>query len=174
MFIGIDQSYSGFAITGLYEDGQHTTEVAKFDPKRYGTGVDRLISIQDWFTSSLLRLDCMDTIEHVCMEGYANGSKFGREVAGELGYATKRLLRRWHPQQLLPTIVPPTSLKKFVTGKGNAKKNEMLLGVYKKWGVEYSDDNLADAYSLARVGEALDTDVPLAKYQQEVLTALSN
>lgn len=170
-WVGIDQSYTGFAVVAInVSTGEHYDHLGKFPPAKYGTGVDRLLAIENWLMEVLSGWD----IDWICMEGYANGSKFGREVAGELGYATKRLLRRWHPQQLLPTIVPPTSLKKFVTGKGNAKKNEMLLGVYKKWGVEYSDDNLADAYSLARVGEALDTDVPLAKYQQEVLTALSN
>jgi hypothetical protein len=27
----------------------------------------------------------------------------------------------------------------------------MLLQIYKKWGVEFSDDNAADAYALARL-----------------------
>ncbi len=47
-------------------------------------------------------------------------------------------------------VVAPGTLKKFVTGDGRAKKDLMLLKVYKKWGVEFDDDNLADAYSLAR------------------------
>lgn len=47
-------------------------------------------------------------------------------------------------------VVSPPALKKFVTGKGNAKKDLMLLKTYKKWGVEFSDDNLCDAYCLAR------------------------
>ncbi len=47
-------------------------------------------------------------------------------------------------------IIAPGTLKKFVTGDGRAKKDLMLLKVYKKWGVEFSDDNLADAYGLAR------------------------
>ena len=46
-------------------------------------------------------------------------------------------------------IIPPTSLKKFTTGKGNSKKSLMIKEVYKKWGYDTSDDNLADAYGLA-------------------------
>ena len=49
-------------------------------------------------------------------------------------------------------IVPPTVLKKFVTGKGNSKKDLMLLSVHKKFGVDFDDDNLCDAYVLARYG----------------------
>ena len=50
-------------------------------------------------------------------------------------------------------IIAPGTLKKFVCGKGkgHAKKNLMLLKVYKNWGIEFDDDNLADAYSLARM-----------------------
>lgn len=47
-------------------------------------------------------------------------------------------------------ITPPTVLKKFITGKGNSKKNLMLLYCYKKFGIEFTDDNLCDAYSLSR------------------------
>ena len=48
-------------------------------------------------------------------------------------------------------VIAPGTLKKFVTGKGNAKKDLMLLKVYKKWGEEFEVDDLADAYGLARM-----------------------
>ena len=48
-------------------------------------------------------------------------------------------------------VIAPGTLKKFVTGKGNCKKELMLLKTYKKWGVEFSDNNLCDAYGLARM-----------------------
>ena len=43
------------------------------------------------------------------------------------------------------------TLKKYAAGKGNAKKQEMLLQMYKRWGVEFNDDNAADSYGLARL-----------------------
>ena len=43
------------------------------------------------------------------------------------------------------------TLKKYASGKGNAKKQEMLLQIYKRWGVEFNDDNAADSYALARL-----------------------
>ena len=48
-------------------------------------------------------------------------------------------------------IIAPGTLKKFVTGKGNSKKDLMLLKVYKRWGVECDDHNLCDADGLARM-----------------------
>jgi Holliday junction resolvasome RuvABC endonuclease subunit len=50
-----------------------------------------------------------------------------------------------------PLKVPPMTLKKFAAGKGNAKKQEMLLQIYKRWGIEFNDDNAADSYALARL-----------------------
>jgi len=54
-----------------------------------------------------------------------------------------------------PALVASTTLKKFATGKGNSPKQAMLLGVYKKWGFETDDDNLADAFALSRLAATL-------------------
>ena len=45
--------------------------------------------------------------------------------------------------------VAPTSLKKFVTKSGRAKKEMMLLQIYKHYGVEFETSDEADAYGLA-------------------------
>jgi crossover junction endodeoxyribonuclease RuvC len=50
--------------------------------------------------------------------------------------------------------VPPSVVKKFATGKGNSPKSVMIKAVYKKWGFDVSDDNLADSYALARFHRA--------------------
>jgi len=52
------------------------------------------------------------------------------------------------------TAYTPTELKKFITGKGNAKKQIIIQQVYKKYGIEFEDDNLADAFVLAKMAEA--------------------
>ena len=70
-------------------------------------------------------------------------------------------------------IVAPTSLKKFITGKGNSGKDIMLLETYKRYGVSFDDNNIADAFSLAKVGEALyDKTIKLIKPQIEVIKLL--
>ena len=52
-------------------------------------------------------------------------------------------------------VVSPPSLKKFVTGKGVAQKDEMMLDTYKRWGVSLTNNNECDAYGLARIGLAI-------------------
>lgn len=170
IYVGIDQSYSGFGVV-LYnhETGTHEQCLGKFEAKKYGHGIDRLQAIGDWLYDLL-----PPSTLHVCLEGYAPGSKWGREIAGELGAITKQVI--WqalpHGRARYPTIVAPTMVKKYATGKGVAPKNGMLLAVYKRWGVEFKDDNLADAYTLARIAAALENPGDETSFQQEVLKKL--
>lgn len=176
--IGVDQSYTGF---GYSVDG--VAKKKAFPLSKYTNEVERLIGIRDWLRSWVDTEDEPSNggVDLVVMEGYAPGSKFGREVAGELGGIVK--LAVWEVMEQAPLIVPPPSLKKFVTGKGNAKKNEMLLGVYKQWGESFSDDNQADAYALEQFGKAYlqhfgvnaqvtTPPVKLHKYQIEAIEAV--
>lgn len=148
--IGIDQSYSGFGITFMDLDSD-TYETIVF--KAESMGVDRLVYIND--TLANLTSNRMLKVKEVivAMEGYAFGSQMAN-MAGELGAIVKIFcwssFKGWHGQY--PYIIPPTVLKKYVTGRGNkVNKNEILLQVYKKWGVEFSDDNAADSYALAHL-----------------------
>jgi len=176
IYIGIDQSYSGFGLVGYnLETGDHQAVLGKFDPKKYGTGIDRLYEIDQWLEEEISGLNegRPSLTGHVCMEGYAPGSKFGREKAGELGATVKMTLRNCLPDPVnYPTIVSPTGLKKYVLGKAASGKNVMLLGVYKKWGVEFANDNLADAYALARIAAAMDGGGSLV-YERDVISALT-
>jgi len=173
-YMGLDQSYSAFGITFLYEDGSFKTTVKKFDPKK-AAGVNRLSDIIIWLDEQIADND-VEPIEHVCMEGYAPGSKFGREQAGELGAVVKLALLAYEferEETCYPTIVAPTSLKKFVLGKGVGGKNEMLLGVYKRFNVDFTDDNAADSYGLAKIAEAIHTGKTTFKYEAEVIAKLT-
>lgn len=91
-------------------------------------------------------------VDLVVIEGYAFGGKFNNSLQYELGAVIRM---RLYEDSTLFVEVPPTSLKKFVTGKGNAKKDLMLLNVYKRWEFDTEDDNEADAYGLAQFGRAM-------------------
>jgi len=170
-YVGIDQSYSGFGITFLREDGTHETIVKGFDPKKCGPGATRLVVIRAWLMDEIHLHDMREPIDHCCMEGYANGAKFGREKAGELGAVVKLALL--DSRNIFPTIVKPTALKKFILGKGVGGKNEILLGVFQKYGVAFHDDNAADSYGLARIAEAIHTGKTQFVYEREVLAKLT-
>lgn len=100
-------------------------------------------------------------VDLVVIEGYSFAGKFNNSLQYELGACIRMRLF----EEEIPFVeVPPTSLKKFVTGKGNCKKDLMLLNVYKRWDFDTDDDNEADAYGLAQFGRAIkgyDTGVPL-------------
>jgi crossover junction endodeoxyribonuclease RuvC len=178
-YVGIDQSYTGFAVVAIDAEGIVVHEdVTKFEAKSHGSGIDRLIGIYGHLFAVLHEID---DVGQVCMEGYSAASKFGREAAGELGAMVKMAIYDYFDQLVpktvdeadlrYPAIVQPGSLKKFVTGNGAAKKNNMMLAVYKKWGYEPHNDDLADAYSLARVALALDIGADLA-YEKEALKSV--
>jgi crossover junction endodeoxyribonuclease RuvC len=113
-------------------------------------------------------------VDIVIIEGYSFAGKFNNSMQYELGACIRMRLY----QEEVPFVeVPPTSLKKFVTGKGNVKKDLMLLNVYKRWDFDTEDDNEADAYGLAQFGRAIkgyDTGVPAVNLTalEKVLSSL--
>lgn len=112
----------------------------------------------------LLHLITMYEVDLVMIEGYAYAGKFNNSLQYELGACIRMML---HKQDVIFVEVAPTGLKKFVTGKGNAKKDLMLLGVYKRWEFDTEDDNEADAYGLAQFGRAMigePTGVPVVNF----------
>lgn len=144
-WVGLDQSYSGFGVVKLDNADDVQTQLWKFPPKdsdgmRLG---DIYVILVTWFTQ--LQNDYDEV--HIAMEGYANGRTFNREKMGELGGVVK--LSHATVFGTDPTVVPPTSLKKFVTGKGTASKDDMVSAVQSKWKADITNNNIADAYGLA-------------------------
>jgi Holliday junction resolvasome RuvABC endonuclease subunit len=156
--IGIDQSLTGFAVAAVSTSDPSQYEIHVFSSKL--TGVRRLSEL----TGKLIQLIESYEDDHGCrivdtaMEGTVlmspSALKLG-ELAGAVKIALYEFFHFTEPTRLVhspfPLQVPPSTLKKYVTGKGNAKKQEMLLSVYKRWGVDLSDDNAADAYGLALI-----------------------
>lgn len=169
LFIGIDQSYSGFAMTVLGSDKSYKTTVAKFD----SGGVTRLSEIQDHVVSTVSEALAAGNVSDIALEGYAYGREFGVAQSGELGGAVKLALYKTKglTRGKFPLIVAPTSLKKYITGKGTGvQKNQILLNVYKKWGVEFTDDNAADSYGLAHLVSGMGK----YEYEREIYDKLNN
>jgi hypothetical protein len=146
--IGIDQSYSGFGITILNIDNpdEYSTLVFKAEQSH----IDRLVWVRERLRKLLVLSGGFKSVT-VAMEGYAFGTTMAH-MLGELGAIVKLTcyeeLAKFEGKY--PYIIPPTTLKKYITGKGTGvQKNQILLNVYKKWGVEFNDDNAADSYALA-------------------------
>lgn len=89
-------------------------------------------------------LELVDGADVVVLEGYAYGSKrqsHTRAIA-ELGGVIRMTL---YDLGFPYVEVPPASLKKYATGKGNAGKSDVLVEAVKRLEYNGSDHNEADA-----------------------------
>jgi len=152
--IGIDQSLTGFGLSFIdlsAPSGEHSTWVYK---SPY-SGVQRLDDIRMWVLGKIKSSGMSWSIYDVAMEGTVLASHSAL-VLGELAGLVKLTLWDW--DKIRPLQIPPMTLKKYASGKGTSKKQEMMLQIYKRWGVEINDDNAADAYSLARIAAGFNID----------------
>lgn len=101
-----------------------------------------------------IRAAVLQIAEHadvVVIEGYSFGAK-GNAILNlaELGGIVRvALVDRGQPY----VEVPPSSLKLFATGKGNAPKDAVLVEAVKQLGYHGHDHNVADALWLLRLAE---------------------
>ncbi len=112
-----------------------------------------------------------DNVDMVVIENLAFGVRNATSLTqlAALNYFVREMCQRngW------PFIlVAPTTLKKFVTGKGNAEKSLMLLSVYRKWGQPLTNDNMADAFALAKIGELFKKGVDLTSIEKDIIKLL--
>jgi crossover junction endodeoxyribonuclease RuvC len=176
LIIGIDPSLTSTGIVVL-RDGKVELAVTTKNKPALGT-IDRVRLIYERIVcvaESLTDGEKWQAPDLIVIEGFSYGSK-GRSVfdIAYLGWRIREELERLRTEDNIPWLeVPPSQLKKFATGQGNANKEIILQQVYKRWGVEFSDNNQADAYVLAQIGRAYLGDTEgLTAFQQEVITNL--
>lgn len=105
--------------------------------------------------------------DKVVIEGFAYASK-GR--SSDFQYGLGWLIRAFlHMEKIKYVEATPSQLKKFACNKGNAKKDDLVLPIYKKWGFESWSDNIRDAYVLARMAYSMYNPKDLKQYEIEVL-----
>lgn len=165
-YVGLDLSLTG---TGVVVLDQNCEVVFVKTLKNKLRGEERLSYLQSVIRAVIAKYP----LATYCVEGYAMGMRSGQSFSiGELGGVIKLLL--WTRGKVF-NLVTPTALKKFVTGKGKAEKDMVILNVYKKWGWEAADNNQADAYVLAQIAKEIDSPSDnLAKYQEEVIEVILN
>lgn len=126
-----------------------------------GDGEDRgktvhLPNERGFLRVQLIAKDVAQTLEvwkpaFVAIERYAyvrNISAFVTLV--EVGTAIRLALRSL---DLSWVEVPPTVLKKWTTGKGNASKDQMALAVRDRWGFTSHSHDIVDAFALAQMAQ---------------------
>lgn len=146
------------------------------------TGMVKTKSDESWFTrrerieTEILRFVLKHKPVKIFVENYSFGSKNGRELAGEVhGICIYSLIKSGYPQQDIHRVVSPQQLKKFITGRGNAKKPEIVKAVNEYFGLSLknSENDIADAIVLAFIGYCIlrypQVEQKLNEPQKEVL-----
>lgn len=163
-YAGIDQSLTGTGVVVLDNGGvllSHTL----INPGKL-RGVERLAYI------SLTVGDIIRTynVTNAMMEGYSYDSVHRGMDLAELGGVLKLMLYTSKVHFKTPS---PSQVKKFATGKGLATKERVMEAVEKNWGVKIIDDNIADAFVLAKIAYVESTHKSVKRNEMEVVFALN-
>jgi Holliday junction resolvasome RuvABC endonuclease subunit len=152
VYLGIDQSIRSSGFAAVNEHGKYVSSytVSVGDALR---GAARLTESVRQFNAWV---DPLWKIVGIAQEGYSvNSTNRPFDLGSVFGALQVAAFMR---SGLEPLIVPPKSLKLFVTGNGAADKDEILYTVKTQWNIDLDDrDDEADAFGLARLSWALDT-----------------
>jgi Holliday junction resolvasome RuvABC endonuclease subunit len=157
-FLGIDQSYNSCGII-LVDDNQPPGDETTFIAKRVALGED--IFEKSWeLSQQIVHIVKQYKPEHIAIEGLAFGMRGSatRDLAG-LQFSIINNLRYQSKYKGSIDIISPLTLKKFATGSGKAKKEDMVAALPEPIRTEFTDlgfkkttgmGDLADAFWLAK------------------------
>jgi len=166
IIIGIDPSLTSTGICAMRDGVILSCEavISKF------TGVKRLSDFKEQLIPKCCYVTDIEDIDEktvVFIEGYSFGSIGRKEFIAELGGTIRLML---YEQEIEFIDVPPTVLKKYITGKGNADKVAMAIAVQKQYGIDFPTTDQTDAFALCQVGQAYNGLIPnLSKAREEVI-----
>jgi len=144
IFIGIDPSLTSTGLVVLDSKGEMIRKEIISSNKNFSIEM-RIIEIRDKIKKILE--EYYDYHINLSIEGISYGSKGKSSIDIPALNISLRIF--FLDKEIDFFVVEPSVLKKYITGKGNAKKELMLLKIYKKFGIEFESNDLADAYSLA-------------------------
>ena len=144
--MGIDpgRTSPGIAFQVMHADSQKPI-VEKFSINTKLKGFGKVIEVESWFLQHIQ----MKHPGFIVMEDYSFDSEYGREKAGEMGGVLKRAI--WLRSIPLITVAPQSD-KAFI---GVMKKEEIMKEVLRKWLIDTSKSDEADAIVLAKIGAGI-------------------
>lgn len=146
-FMGIDQSLRSTGLSVISGKSSEPLELSLIVTKDY-RGSERLAYI---YSEVKQRLKTHKP-RLVAIEGYSMESTNRPYDLGELGGILRLLFEQ---EKKAFVIVPPKTLKKFVTGRGDATKADIRKTIQQVWGLDIPQDDKADAYGLAQFSKLL-------------------
>ena len=164
MFIGIDQSITNTGIVFLNSPDNYKSFLVKGKGSK---SLDKIIYITRIINDLITKVKSSDTpVECIVLEGGSYDSPGKLFSLGQISGALISILCLSFPQARL-IEVPPSSLKKFISGYGNASKETVMKAINKKYNIMFKNDNEADAYALALYGYRLITNVFIHREEAE-------
>ena len=149
MILAIDQSYSGTGVAYISEDGQIQSCLIKTFPEfSWESRIDYILKVLD----SYFDLSAIDTItrpspvKYVIIESYAFASSNSQIFQlGELGGIIKY---HFHSKGVDVKTMLIAHPKMLMAGNGQATKSQVMKGLYGRFRIKESNDNIADAISI--------------------------
>lgn len=154
-FVGIDPSTK----TGVCVIDENGNVIDSVEITATGKDPHRMMEI---IASTM---DMLEPNDQVCIEGFGFASQSGFLLGG-IGWGIRMDMAS---RDIRYNEVAPAALKKFAGGKGNAKKDELAVHIFKQWGYEHGSDNVRDAYVLAQIARAIRMNTAKTAYQRDVI-----
>jgi len=82
----------------------------------------------------------------IAIEGYAMNSRYGRELAGEIGGVLRRL---FYYKKRPMLVISPLTIKAWIQAK---KKEHIMLEILDKYKIKIANNDAADAFILQEIG----------------------
>jgi crossover junction endodeoxyribonuclease RuvC len=130
-----------------HSDGHHGVwDLVNKTDRHPGTRLERL-------RSNLYGIKRLLGVDLVAFEDAAFGSINANTAAmhNELRGVIKLIASEW---SVPVELYKPSQIKKWLTGNGNAKKDQMIRFVESMFGVRTSDDNVADGIAIMEMAKA--------------------
>lgn len=149
-FMGLDIALANNGIC-LIDENSNIILSELFKTKKSDVIEKRIVDLKDYVFKLINNPN--HEIKSIYMEGLSYGSSGNSfaQICGMHYYLRCFIYNNF--ESINFKIIEPTKLKKFITGKGQCKKDLMLLYIYKNFGVEFQDDNIADAYGLSKMAQ---------------------
>lgn len=130
--------------------------------KDYVNNIARYETLANWAVDAIG--GCAIDTPKIAIEGYAFGASAGllANIAENGGMLKYMIYKKWG---LTPEIVSPSQLKKWWSGKGNAKKEDMAQALLEREGVDIRLEMMLDTFE-SPVSDVVDS-YALAKWMKE-------
>lgn len=149
VYVGIDQSLTGTGLIAFDDQANLLLQdcIGSAPGRTPMEEVERFVNLFAGVHAAVMKVAAGRQVCAV-MEDFAYAQAHQMAALGGLGWHFRIMMSRtnWHF-----ATCGTNTLKKVATGQGTSQKEQVILGVYKRWTFEASDNNIADAYVLARL-----------------------